>query len=823
MSLLPTELYFESGYVESGYVGGIADPKIIFTPYFEEGYVDSADYVENAGIIFGFAADLSLAIQEAEGLLSSTASISIAADKIKTASADLNCEFACVSNVGKILQGSAAITDAFNATMTVLALRDSDTLMSSNFAISAVVNKTVDPSSLLEYFAALTAQGNRFVGYAAEFSTAISATTTAAATRPGAADFASAMEMATFVDGLSLGTVNANIIASGEISISDAFNASITVVATRTTDIDFVAEFSSTCAGNITADRSANLNTSASVSAGINAIRDTGADFSSSSSLSASGLTVILNSADLVSVASLQANAIEYRSRYFGTPRPINLNYVHANGNPPTYSLSRSGETALVDEPGIVLETPVSNYLQSDSFVLPQDFAINLMMQNVYDSADSYPITVMTYGDPNDPEIALSLIKQASTITWQLKFKNTDPATVTYVEGSPASSGHQIPVGLPGAVTEWNLVYFNNNWRIRFTKKVSSTITTNTELVVSSSPIQTPSSNNRFIRLYQNPNDPVLIDQFSVHDLTENTSIFNSFPFAGEFADYGLATGTYVPFPNDNFTETNPGLSTNSIQTITYHGFENTILDNGKTFTLTETLSSVSGLSATAETIQNAAADLTAFYSQLTAVNQVSDFFVNAAVNTELTCDFTVIETAVATLQSSIELSASADKIKTTAAAYLVSANTTATGTGAFAGSSVANSTTAVSAEVNRTRDHSADFNSEFATAIDASRIPGQSFEIDGEFAFSVEATVIRGTSATLNSPATLNALAGVAFEGAADLTGFVSIISINKILHIEQYLYLVPREQRSYAITRENRTHRITEEIRTYSIQGDS
>ena len=94
---------------------------------------------------------------------------------------------------------------------------------------------------------------------------------------------------------------------------------------------------------------------------------------------------------------------------------------------------------------------------------------------------------------------------------------------------------------------------------------------------------------------------------------------------------------------------------------------------------------------------------------------------------------------------------------------------------------------------------------------------------IDADCSSTLTATpvVTRSASSTLTAEHTLTALTGAVFQGSATLPGFTAVISVNKILHVDQFVYVIPSESRTYTIPAETRTHSVTQENRTYTIEG--
>ena len=91
----------------------------------------------------------------------------------------------------------------------------------------------------------------------------------------------------------------------------------------------------------------------------------------------------------------------------------------------------------------------------------------------------------------------------------------------------------------------------------------------------------------------------------------------------------------------------------------------------------------------------------------------------------------------------------------------------------------------------------------------------------NSEFALSSTASVTRDSDAALPVIASITPLTGVVYQGSATLPGFAAVISVNKVLHIDQYVYVIPSENRTYSIPAETRSYSIVAENRTYEIEG--
>lgn len=110
--------------------------------------------------------------------------------------------------------------------------------------------------------------------------------------------------------------------------------------------------------------------------------------------------------------------------------------------------------------------------------------------------------------------------------------------------------------------------------------------------------------------------------------------------------------------------------------------------------------------------------------------------------------------------------------------------------------------------------------NSLVVTTVDVFR----GFEADFDSAVStiIDGIRVRTDSASINSAFAQTTNAGKQVDAIIDLGALFTPSIDYRVLHIDQYVYTVPRETRSYTIVRESRSYNIVSENRTYTIQGD-
>lgn len=140
MALLESELYVESGYIETGYAGGIAQGAVSLEPYFEEGYIETG-YAVTQGSEFS--------------LLCNTDSV------IVNAEATISAEFTITSGGGKLLGVSVAIESAFTPTMTVVVQRNAVAILDTVTSMTVQGQLIKTSSVTLETIVNISLQNDR--------------------------------------------------------------------------------------------------------------------------------------------------------------------------------------------------------------------------------------------------------------------------------------------------------------------------------------------------------------------------------------------------------------------------------------------------------------------------------------------------------------------------------------------------------------------------------------------------------------------------------------------------------------------------------------
>ena len=189
--------------------------------------------------------------------------------------------------------------------------------------------------------------------------------------------------------------------------------------------------------------------------------------------------------------------------------------------------------------------------------------------------------------------------------------------------------------------------------------------------------------------------------------------------------------------------------------------------------------------------------------SSLTAAGRVGDYFANADATTTLTSEVVVVRGANSTLNSSTTANAAPNYTRgaTSTVAAVISLDSSLVTIKDH--SVVGNSSSGLTALVGEITQGSANVNSAASLSCDGSRLTVEVANFGAQFSINCSGNATSDGAATLNTVVSANVNAGVAYEGSATMQGFTAIISINKILHVDQYIYIVPKETRSWRTPR--------------------
>jgi hypothetical protein len=233
------------------------------------------------------------------------------------------------------------------------------------------------------------------------------------------------------------------------------------------------------------------------------------------------------------------------------------------------------------------------------------------------------------------------------------------------------------------------------------------------------------------------------------------------------------------------------------------------------------TLNSESTISITVLRIRSASTNFDSIAVQLAAVAKIGDFLIDCQTDSQLTVD--AIKQAVGV--TNIEVFAQQNTV------IARTRDTDASLTSEF--TNVAN--------VRTTTDVVADLDSNFEQSVTAQKIISAQVNISGaaQFAATVVATrnneiqtftqsqltltpdIIRNNSASIAAQANQTVTAQRVRTTASSINSTTAVTANGRIIVIDKYEYIIPREYREFAIHAENRQYRIVKENREHIVRG--
>lgn len=765
MSLLPEEEYVESGYfAATDYVGGIALGEAdTTTTYVEEGYIVD-DYFRPGGGAFSLSATLSLAIQLGEAELASAFGISVDADKIKQTSVT----------------------------------------MTSSFSMEHPENGGSGPGA------------NPVV------------------TLDGAATINSSATMSTTPGKITQGNVN----------IAGAFAATMNVIATMTGDILMQANITMSTTAELIVDLSGLLEYFADLNAQAAATIGATATIDSSFTTDISADVIIQGASELVSTTLLQVFEPGIRPH---VPTDI-------NSSPQFNTFTKQFGTHSLN----IVGDPLNNQNQYIEYTLKDT---DLSLSNKSTSAFHFEAWIRGSifidawaGDRTSGDNPLWRLATTSStaLFYTAQTQNNNDAERLTGTGINSGSLNHIAVRIEGSSAA---IYINGSRTDSYTSMTTSTGTSVMYLTIGQNEQYLTPSNfgNSYIDdlriLRGTASELDTITGYSTTDTSitvptsaniNNTNTKILLHFDGNFRDDDSGVKEYLATINsvasltgdvEKIVEADAGI--NSVAGLSATGDK--IKISGATLisntSLTATpekilegnsdLSVVATVIAGAGTIKQGDVDLPSIASQLTAASMIGDFFVNADCNFSLSTSGLKTAGADATINAVSSMSSTPTITRRSDVDMSVVAELSVEGSKTLFAEANFNSTATLGATGSRTRNTSATLAGFFAqlTVGDKSTINGAT--LNSEFAVSVEATKISNGGATLNSEFDVNFGGGIVADASATLEGFFAILSVNKILHVDEYVFKIPNENREYRIQSESREYSVTQENRLYKLKG--
>lgn len=219
--------------------------------------------------------------------------------------------------------------------------------------------------------------------------------------------------------------------------------------------------------------------------------------------------------------------------------------------------------------------------------------------------------------------------------------------------------------------------------------------------------------------------------------------------------------------------------------------------------------------------IRDNAAAFETVASQLTGAAKVGDFLIDCVVNSTVTAEGNVLTGNVVALNVDTAIVTDAVKITDVGSTLVGQTALSIEAIAGIIGSADIVSETNLSADADRIASGSSAAETvSSVVAITNARFDSAA-DLDINFSLGAEISRTRPAAADLNSTVQLNVLAGITVEGAAVLPAISAVLAVGQELRLDVYVYTIPAESRTANIRREDREYTIRQENRTYSIQG--
>ena len=811
MSLTPQEEYVEAGYfADADYVGGVALVVVGISPYVVEDYIE-AGYFVPGGSFASLTATLELAIQFGEATINSSSTMNCDVERILQFSSNLASEFTAQHTEGagfdigfdvdveftgeavftststmsvtpsKILSATANISGAFNTVMTVVATKTGETLAGVVSSMTTSAELIADSSGLLEYFANLNAQGDR----------SRSATTVQSS--------------------------NFQISSSAGVSYQGA--SEVVCNSSLTSIVDSV---------------------------------------------------IFSDSTTINSVSALTANAIEYRLRSndltpgqrphypssiapftsFSTDKVLGSHSLQTYGS--TTLGNRTWVTYTISNDDMILPNSGSNATQVEFWLK----GVNEVRLHDTSSVTNWFIVkdaqrnILAYTDVTNNSDNSRLLGTGTTGFDHIVVRWNRSTMAMWVNGVRSDYYAGTQDRSPTTTSNLRLSinrnpdYFSGQtWGSSQLDELRVLTGTETELnsalgyTVASTTITVPSSeftNTVNTRILLHFNNSYLDDDVGVQLFTSNSTAISTVTTSGGVNGFISADlSTNISLSSSAGIIKNVDSTLNSVFDLSSAGLriKSAVANLNSEFTSTATSLKYAGADASLSVVASVVSSVGVVFqgamiadsiaSSLTAAGRVGDFFANADVSTTLTSAVVVVRGANTSLNSEFTSEINPN--------YIRGANSTGASVTTAVASIVTikhytadlNSVSGLTATVGEITQGTATLNSNSSISCTASRLSVEVANLGTISSISVVPNSISSGTVQLNIFSETVALAGVAYEASVEMSGFTAIISINKILHVDQYIYSVPKETRSFSIPKETRSYAIDRELRSYSIKG--
>ena len=867
MALSATEEYIESSYfADDDYVGGVADGVVIMTPYFEE----SSDYIETGyvldeGLVFSISAALEIAIIEGSATLICSTGLSadtgffIDIDTEIFSGASASSEFTISATSGKTTQGSASISGAFSPTLSVSVTRTDAAQLDSSFSISTTAQRYRTDDALLTWQADLDASAAKTTAFDSTQSVQSSINIDAEVIISAASNFVSEFSQTATALNVILADAQLDTEFAAEISPIDPYRASLRPVLFVPQYLDgstlsegypfstgwnynafekygtyalILHEDESTAKTNksIFVDDTTSFAVEGWLSGGSN---------SNMEFVLHNWFNLFCNQGDSVGADNtwtaafktdqtnrtlvITDNDSSFRPKqgyvYWALTYDADTNVVEFTVN--NTSTSRTLGTETLTEYAL----NSANYKDTDNKLVlynnrGEDLRFDEVRMCVGDTA-LYGYSNAIDDDANANDVGVWHFEESLSGGNYPGFTKTDNPTLStstslsadtqkIVSGGADLDAFYSQVSVTGFVSDFFAnadAAFGQTADVNRTRPGSADIDSSANTDIDINVVAGVTADILSTTTISTTGDRI---RFADSDLNSNINISVSGNITGSgSADLSSAFST-----NIDIERIRPGSSTQNTEF-------NTAITGIKAVNTDATLNTSTTITATPSITRGFDADIASTGSILTAAGRISNFFVNADVNINITADADITAEGTTTLETVAGITSTPSRTRGTdstlevAGTLEIGADTTKPGNATL--------NTAFDFDIDDTlfKTFSSTQSSAFALSIAYTKISPFSIDMDAAFDISGAGDRTRSTPAELTSAANINISTGVVYEGAATLPGFAAIISVNKILHLDQYIYNIDSETREYRLASESRVYRIPAENRIYKIKG--
>ena len=805
MTLLATEEYVEAGYLlDDDYVGGIASGEAdTTTTYVEEGYIQG-DYFRPGGGAFTIFADLTLAIEQGSATLNSSAGMTIISTKIRSGSVVMSCSGS--ANIsGNIIKG-------VSATFGAVALMGHDE--NGGFANDVVPAAVFDTDAQLD-------------------STATMSTT-------------------------------AGKISQLDANISGAFAATMNVIATMSGDVLMQAAVSMSCDADKIADIGGLLEYFADLNAAAAATIGATATVNTNISMNISPDVILQGASEVVSTTLLQvfepgvrphvptdinsAPAFSTFTKAQGTHSLIidgdatlsQNQYVEYTLKDTDLSLSNKSTSAFHFEAwirgSIFIDAWAGDRISGDNplwrLATSTQSALFYTSQN-QNNNNAERLTGGDYDSSTFNHIAVR-IEGSSAAIWIDGVRNDSYTSMTTTAGT---SVMYLTIGQNEQyLTPSN---FGNSYvdELRILRGTPSELDTATGYSTSDTSITVPTSAN-----VNDTNTKILLhlDGSYIDDdsgVKEYVATINSAASLTSDAARIVAASSNINsvagFSSavTRVRSADSTLASSTTATATGDRIKSGVATLASAFGVSSlgsrsrgmasNLSSSADLNSVVGIIHQGDVVVNAFVTTLTAAGRVGDYFVNADINSTFTTDAVVVRGGSSSINSEFDTTANPNIFLGIGATINSAASLSSSLSTILGHTATINSAASLTSDAGKIHSGGADVDIAATLSCAGSRLTVEVANYGAQFDINVSGNTISDGAATTNTTASINANGGVLADGGATLTGFFAVLSVNKILHVDEFVYKIPAETREYKIINETRSFKISTETRSYKIKG--